>query len=984
MAKTKKQPTFNWRTLSQLYKEFKPFYWRQRRAFGVVFLSVLLNNVTTLLNPWPLKLILDYIILDAPLPAEASLVTNLVGTSTMTLLLVLVLAIPVLAFLDTTTAYWQTYYLAAAGHKIIADIREYVFARLQHLSLLFHKASQAGDLVYRLTSDVKELRVVLVELPLDFAKRILTVSSIIAVMVVLEWRLAAVAAAIIPPIFLYAFRFGKSVNKASKTRKKKEGEVASIVAENIASMALVQAYGQEASEQDRFDTQNQASVEAGVSALRLSKLFKRVSDLLVILGTVAVVYLGARLVLAGNILPGTLVVFVSYLRKLYSPIEKTAEDLVQIAEAQAAAERILELVENDQVVEDAPDAKPVPATVRGRIEFDRVSFAYEPEKGVLQDLSFVVQPGQQVALVGHSGAGKSTLLGLLLRFYEPQQGKIYLDDLDISQFQLASLRQQITIVFQEAVLLRKTVRENILMGRPTATDEEVVAAAKKAQAHDFIMALPDGYETLVEERGENFSGGQQQRLSIARAILRDAPIVVLDEPATGLDARSETAVHAALAELTAGKTSFIIAHHFQTIRNAHKILVLEQGQPAQFGSHNTLIQTSPHYRKLYEIQFGAQSDKRQEIMSTPILTDPFANPFPHTATFELHGATLHLSSNSPGLADYLQEHAQSMVTKPAANPHIAVRVLWVEKGSYNPQTHSFANLDQLDRVGRRILSSDEQLVWLDTLLVPGLQLRFGLCGEKLTMDAIYCFDPGRKESADDYRIKKYFSLAKYFVYFPLAWYLEHFHSLYMLHASAVMVNGTAVVIAGVGGVGKTTTSMALMRQEGAKLLSENLIFYDDGKVYSCYEPLRADDDSMALMGFTNGRFRPGQILPRVKDKNVYHLRRTQMADAAPVEALFIPKFGQETAVTRLKTDLVVEQLLAINTQTREVNAYYQFAATLGLHWPKGDRGELRILQLAELLHNVPTYELSIDPRRGVDPVLQLIQQHTYQKEAVGD
>jgi ATP-binding cassette subfamily B protein len=358
-------------------------------------------------------------------------------------------------------------------------------------------------------------------------------------------------------------------------------------------------------QQARFASENRHSLSFELTALRLTQTFKRCSDLLIGLGTGGVVYYGGSLAFDGTILPGTLILFVAYLKNLYKPVEKFADMLLEVATAQVAGARLLELVECDMVMQDAPDAVPAPRFT-GRVEFREVSFGYQQDSDVLQHLSFVAEAGEIVALVGLSGAGKSTLLSLLLRFYDPQQGHILIDGHDIRTFTLTSLRDQMTIVMQEARLFNQTVRENIGFGKIEATAEEIVQAARLAQAHDFIMQMPDGYETVMAEGGDNLSGGQKQRLNLARAIIRDTPILILDEPTTALDAQAEAHISAALRELMRGKTTFIIAHKFSTITHADKILMLEAGKPAAYGTHEALMKTSRGYRELYELQFGPQ------------------------------------------------------------------------------------------------------------------------------------------------------------------------------------------------------------------------------------------------------------------------------------------------------------------------------------------------------------------------------------------
>jgi len=332
-----------------------------------------------------------------------------------------------------------------------------------------------------------------------------------------------------------------------------------------------------------------------------------VADILIAIGTALVLYAAGRLVLEGTLTVGVLVVFSIYMKKMYRPVEKLALSLMELAKLQASCERILALVDPNLVVSEADDAMTLPRA-KGRVQFVGVHFGYGDGPDVLAGLDLAIEPGETLALVGPSGAGKSTLARLLLRFYDPREGHVAVDGLDLRTLELRSLRAQITILFQDPMLLRRSIRQNITFGRPDASDEEVERAARQAQAHDFIVKLPEGYDTLVADRGENLSGGQRQRIAIARAILRDSPIVILDEPYQGLDAESERDVIDALDELTRDRTTLIIAHRFSTLRSASRVLVLDPGHPAQLGTHDELIATCPSYRQLYELQIGVEHD----------------------------------------------------------------------------------------------------------------------------------------------------------------------------------------------------------------------------------------------------------------------------------------------------------------------------------------------------------------------------------------
>jgi len=591
----------SYKTLLRVYKVFGNHYKNHWKQLTVAYLGLLLTVAFGLLVPWPMKLILDHVILKSPLPENASFVTDWFGAAPLTLLTILVLAFIVLHAIDGFVSYYFKVGMVMVSIKIRREIRERVFAHMQRLSMAFHESYRSGDLIFRMMSDLRELPTILLSVPQNFVYRIFTIGAHAGIMWIMSPRLALVAFSVIPLMYYFNRRIGTKVQRATKKKRNTESNIASIISENAAGMALVQAYGREDLLQTRFADENRQSLESTLTATRLSKVFSRITDTLVALGTCGIAYYGGSLALDGVITPGTLVLFVAYLKKLYSPLDKFSAMLLDIVRSQVAAERILELVDCDLIVQDSPNAIPAPA-FKGRIEFRNVTFGYKNDVAVLKNLNFVVAPGETIALVGHSGAGKSTLTSLLLRFYDPQQGQILIDGVDLRDYQLKSLRAQLTVVMQDAKLLNKTVKENIAFGKIDATDDEIIHAAKLAQAHDFITAMPEGYETMILQGGENLSGGQKQRINIARAIARNSAIAILDEPATALDAKAEAKIHAALAELTKGKTTFVIAHRFSTIAHADKILALEDGRLAGLGTHEQLLQTCALYRELYELQ----------------------------------------------------------------------------------------------------------------------------------------------------------------------------------------------------------------------------------------------------------------------------------------------------------------------------------------------------------------------------------------------
>jgi len=607
ISKKKEREQLDFKGLWRLYKIFGRHYKKYWKILTVGYLFLFAGIGVAVLAPWPLKLILDHIVLKHPLPDTFAFLTPWFENSPQVLLLLLALSILLITILEAIFSYINKFWVSSTGDRINADVRERVFAHLQRLSLSFHDSARSGNLVYLLTSDVKEMSSILIDFPQDLTHRLVTFSAYAVMMLALDWRLALIAFSAVPLIYLFTKHFGAGMRKAMRKKREREGNVASIVSENVTAMALVQAYGREDTERARFNEQINESLEAQLRALRLHKTYSRVTDFLVTMSTAGVLYWGGRYALGGEILPGTLVLFVAYLRDIFGSFEKFSALFIGLAKSQVSAERLLELVENDMVMQDDRDAAPA-SPFKGRIEFKNVSFAYKTGRDVLKQLNFVVEPGETVALVGHSGAGKSTLISLLLRFYDSQQGQILIDGQDIRKYTLKSLRHQMTILLQDAMLFRQTVRENIAFGKIGATEEEIVKAAELAQAHDFIMEMPEGYDTMIYEGGENLSGGQKQRINIARAIIRNTPLLILDEPATGLDARAEAKVNQAIHRLTRGKTTFIIAHKFSTVTRADKILLLEDGELAHQGTHEQLLRESPQYRELYELQFGRRRD----------------------------------------------------------------------------------------------------------------------------------------------------------------------------------------------------------------------------------------------------------------------------------------------------------------------------------------------------------------------------------------
>src|ERR687886_312299 len=564
-------------------------YWKY---LIVALLATLGDAAAGLLQPWPLKMVFDSVLarggVIAPQhlpPALAHLVDALFGAGQLS----------VLYFAMARVANWVLY-----------DLRRRLYWHVQHLSLSYHDERRVGDLMSTVTGDVQLVQDMIAEGVIDFVINVLMLVGMTVVMFAINWRFALLALSIAPFLFVVVYRFTRRSKKASRAVRKQEGRISSMVQEVLSSMRVVQAYTREDYEQKRFEQENQRRVVAGIQVSTLKAALTPLVELLVAVGTALVMWYGAREVLAGRLTAGELLVFLAYLSRLYGPMRNLSKFSDVMFRASVGLERIYGVLETQREVRDLPDARPA-GPLRGHIEFEHVSFAYGTGAPPLKDISFSVEPGQVVALVGSTGAGKTTLASLIPRFADPSQGSVRVDGCDVRSYTLASLRSQIALVLQETILFYGTVRDNIAYGRPEATLEEIIAAAKAANAHEFITALPEGYDTLIGERGVNLSGGQRQRIALARAIIREAPILLLDEPTTGLDASSEALVVQGMARLMENRTVLVIAHRLSTINRADLILVLEHGEIVERGTHQELLARGGRYAELYELQFRGQA-----------------------------------------------------------------------------------------------------------------------------------------------------------------------------------------------------------------------------------------------------------------------------------------------------------------------------------------------------------------------------------------
>jgi ABC-type multidrug transport system fused ATPase/permease subunit len=576
-------------------------YWRW---LAVVLVAMVLETAMSLAAPWPLKIVLDSVFDAQPVP---SWLAWLAGGSPdrLALLNVAVMGTVVIALLQAGSAYLNAYFTVSIGQWIAHDLRQSIYAHLQRLSMSYYDRQQTGPLISTITDDVNAVQDFVSTSLLDILIDSLTIIGMLAVMFSLNWSFTLIALAVVPLVVLFAIRLRAAIKQATRDVRLRQSELVGIVQEGLGSIRVVKAFAQGRFERERLGAKSLESVHAALHARRVRSLLGPVVTGLVAIGTAGVLWFGARLVLEGAMTAGALVVFITYLGKLFRPIQNLARASTNIAQAAVGLERVRAVLDADDRLPRSPNVRRL-NTVEGRVEFKRVTFGYDPTRPVLQDISFVAEPGQTIGLVGPSGSGKSTLVSLIPRFYDPQSGVVSIDGQDVREFTIRSLRRQIAFVLQETQLFHATVWQNISYGRPEATRDDIIQAAQLAQAHEFIEALPDGYDTMVGQGGMTLSGGQRQRLGIARAMVRHAKIVILDEPSSGLDAESEHLVFQGLRNLLEDKTTFVIAHHLETVARADNILVLDQGRIVEQGRHADLIVQAGLYARLQSRQARAQ------------------------------------------------------------------------------------------------------------------------------------------------------------------------------------------------------------------------------------------------------------------------------------------------------------------------------------------------------------------------------------------
>lgn len=577
----------------RLLKNILPYRWRLFWA-GICTICA---SAAMIYLPWIIKNIVDQVLQDK----NVERLTHIA------------LSIIVVFILKGFFSYGQHYLMSYVGQKVVIDVRQQAFEKLQRLPMSFYDKNKTGTIMSYVTNDVSALQTALVDNVVELVTESVMLVASIAAMIYLDWKLFLFTAATFPFVLLFIDYFGKKIRKSGAQIQSVVADITSVLQESVSSARVVKSFVREDYEIQRFGKENMDNFYANMKNVRLNAILTPVIELVAAIGVTAILWYGGNSVINGYITAGSLVAFLTYAVNISNPIKRLSKVIAAIQKALAAAQRVYDLLDLPETVQNAEGAVELPP-VQGVVEFKHVDFAYNEGEQILADINFASQPGQVVAFVGPSGAGKSTIASLLPRFYDVTAGEITIDGYDIRKVTLQSLREQVGIVPQETLLFNGSVYDNILYGRLDATKEEVEEAAKAANAHDFIMELPNGYESMLGDRGVNISGGQRQRIAIARAILKNPKILILDEATSALDTEAERVVQEALDRLMVGRTSFVIAHRLSTVKNANKILVLDKGRIIESGNHEELLAKDGLYAHLYQIQYRNKENNEMDIV----------------------------------------------------------------------------------------------------------------------------------------------------------------------------------------------------------------------------------------------------------------------------------------------------------------------------------------------------------------------------------
>jgi ABC-type multidrug transport system fused ATPase/permease subunit len=578
-----------------------------RATLLIILIAMLVQTAMSVAGPWPLKIILDNVVGSHKLsPEMAHLLGPLLrGEGKMKIAEAAAIAAVLIAIIGATMSYIANYLTTSVGQWVANDLRIKTYHHLQQLSLQYYDKHETGTLLSTVTADVQTIQGFASSSTLGIIVDAFTIVGMLVVMLWLNWDFTLIAVAITPFMLLLVSRFKKTVKKATHEVRKEQSKIVEVVEQGLQSMRVTKAFGRQELAEAQLALVSRATVNASLKARRIKAMLSPIVAVTVSLCTAFVLYRGSSLILAGVMTAGGLTVFLSYLNKFFKPVQDLATMTNTIAQAAVGVDRIRAILDADTVIPQRPEARD-PQSLKGEIEFQNVAFAYNDEAKVLTDVSFKIKAGQMVGVVGPTGSGKSTIVSLIPRFYDPTSGSVKIDGVDLRDYKFLPLRDQIGYVLQETILFAGSVRDNIAYGQKDVTDAQILEAAKLANADEFIQRMPHGYDTMVGERGDTLSGGQRQRIGIARAIVRNNPILILDEPTAALDTESEQLVMEALERLMKGRTVITIAHRLSTIRNADKIVVLKGGVVAEEGSHDELIARNGVYAELYKIQFSSR------------------------------------------------------------------------------------------------------------------------------------------------------------------------------------------------------------------------------------------------------------------------------------------------------------------------------------------------------------------------------------------
>ncbi len=581
-----------------------------RRTLVAILLAMLVETAMNLAGPWPLKIILDNVVGDHKMsPWLHRLIGPLLENgSRLHVAALAALAFVVISMIGAIASYIDNYYTESVGQWVAHDLRMRMYQHLQRLSLGYYSNHETGSILSTLTTDIQTIQGFASSSTLSILVDLLTIVCMLGLMFWMNWDFTLIAVAVTPFLLLFVTRFKKAVKKATHEVRKQQSEIVAVVQQGLESIQVVQAFGQEKTEQDLLYGVSEATVSAALKARSIKALLSPVVTITVALCTAIVLWRGAALILAHSMTVGELTVYLAYLTKFFKPVKDLATTTNAVAQAAVGTERIRSILDTETMIPEEPDGLE-PETLKGEIEFRNIAFGYDPAQPILTDVNLKIEAGQFVGVVGPTGAGKSTVVSLIPRFYDAVSGAVIVDGHDVREYKIKHLRDQIGYVLQDTILFRGTIAENIAFGKPGATKEEIVEAAKLANADEFISRMPLGYDTLVGDRGSTLSGGQRQRIGIARVIVRNSPILLLDEPTAALDSESEKLVIDALEKLMKGRTVIAIAHRLSTIRDADKIVVISGGVVAEDGTHEELMARNGIYAGLHRTQFDASSDR---------------------------------------------------------------------------------------------------------------------------------------------------------------------------------------------------------------------------------------------------------------------------------------------------------------------------------------------------------------------------------------